>query len=292
MIATNASALRLAASSCDEAHLTCAGFQRARDLIRDLAGISLNESKKIMVASRLAKRLRATGIDNYPDYLNLVEEPQSEERAQFVNALTTNLTAFFREPHHFPILADHIVSASQRVGTTPLTVWSAGCSTGQEPYSIAIALVEAFGTSRPPVRIIASDIDTDTLAFAQKGIYPLHQLKGLTSRQIKQFFLCGTGAYQGHARIRPEIRDLVDFRNINLNAARWEVPSSLAAVFCRNVTIYFDKEQVLRTLRRFASLLTPDGLHFAGHSENLLYMSDGLFRSCGKTVYRVAEGAA
>ena len=154
---------------------------------------------------------------------------------------------------------------------------------------MAIALAEAFPDTAP-VRIIASDIDTETLEFARRGVYPLARLKGLSAAQVKRHFLCGSGANEGMARVRPEIRGLVEFKAINLSDARWDVPESLAAIFCRNVMIYFARETQNRVVRRFARLLTPDGLLFAGHSENLFYVAGDVFRTRGHTVYDVARG--
>jgi chemotaxis protein methyltransferase CheR len=164
---------------------------------------------------------------------------------------------------------------------------------------MAIALAEAFDGD-PPVRIVASDIDTDTLAFAARGVYPLAKLQGLSPAQVKRFFLCGVGANEGLARVRPEIRSLVEFKAVNLSD-QWDrpnklgtsgdIPETLAAVFCRNVMIYFNRETQGRLVRRFATRLAPDGLLFAGHSENLHYIAGDLYRTRGHTVYEVVGGA-
>jgi len=273
------------------AALSLDDFQRARELLRSIAGISLNDSKKMMVASRLAKRLRATGLESFPAYLDRVEA-ESEEWPHFVNALTTNLTAFFREPYHFPILVDHVMKAHAAAPGRPVTVWSAGCSTGQEPYSIAMAMMEAFGTVTPPVRIIASDIDTEALACAERGTYPLAKLEGLEPERLKRFFQRGTGANEGYARVHPQLRALVDFKRVNLSEGSWPVPETIAAIFCRNVMIYFSRDTQAALVRRFAQRLAPDGLLFAGHSENLHYVAGDLYRACGRTVYRVIPGGA
>jgi len=272
------------------AQLSVTDFRRAKAMLHAAAGIHLNESKRTMVASRLAKRLRATGHASFPGYLDHVEAPDSSEWTHFVNALTTNLTSFFREPYHFPILVEHVRRVHARSPGRTVHLWSAGCSTGQEPYSMAIALAEAFDGD-PPVRIVASDIDTDTLACAARGVYPLAKLQGLSPAQVKRHFLCGVGANQGLARVRPGIRGLVDFKPVNLGDAKWDIPESLAAVFCRNVMIYFNRETQGRLVRRFAARLAPDGLLFAGHSENLHYIAGDLYRTRGHTVYEVAEGA-
>ena len=268
------------------AALSADDFQRARTLLRSIAGISLNDSKKMMVASRLAKRLRAMGLDSFPAYLDRVEA-ESEEWPHFVNALTTNLTAFFREPYHFPILLEHVMKKHAEAPGRPITVWSAGCSTGQEPYSMAMAFAEAFGTLSFPVRIVASDIDTDALAYAERATYPLAKLEGLEPARLKRFFLRGTGANEGLARIHPDLRARVEFKRINLSESTWPVPESIAAIFCRNVMIYFSRDTQAALVRRFAQRLSPDGLLFAGHSENLHYVAGDLYRACGRTVYRV-----
>jgi chemotaxis protein methyltransferase CheR len=266
-------------------------FQRARGLLRSIAGIALNDSKKTMVASRLTKRLRATGLDSFPAYLDRVEN-ESGEWPHFVNALTTNLTAFFRESYHFPILVEHVLKAHARAPGRPVTVWSAGCSTGQEPYSMAIAFAEAFGTTSPPVRIIASDIDTEALAFAERGIYPVAKLDGISPQRLKQFFQRGTGPNEGSARIHPSLRARIEFKHINLSESKWDVPETVAAIFCRNVMIYFSRETQAALVRRYAQRLGPDGLLFAGHSENLHYVAGDVYRACGRTVYRVISGGA
>lgn len=271
------------------ATLSTADFQRAKNLIHAIAGISLAESRKVMVASRLAKRLRATGLDTYSDYLQRVDAAGSAERPYFVNALTTNLTGFFREAYHFPVMVDHVAQAA--AAGQSVTLWSAGCSTGQEPYTMAIALREALGTQCPPLRIIASDIDTETLAFAERGVYPLAKLSGLTRAQIKRHFLCGSGKNEGLAIVRKEIRGMIDFRHINLSDSTWDVPGRLAAIFCRNVMIYFSKATQRHVLQRFAEHLASDGLLFVGHSENILYAAGDAYRSHGKTIYQASAGA-
>lgn len=269
--------------------LSTEDFRRAKSLIHSIAGISLGESKNVMVASRLAKRLRATGLEKYSDYLAHVAAENSAERPHFVNALTTNLTSFFRESYHFPVLVEHVAQAA--AAGQAVTLWSAGCSTGQEPYSMAIALLEAFGGQCPPLRIIASDIDTETLATAARGVYPLARLTGLTHAQVKRYFLCGSGRNEGLAIVRKEIRDMIDFRHINLSDANWDVPNRLTAIFCRNVMIYFSRDTQREVLHRFADRLAPAGLLFAGHSENIQYAAGDAFRSHGKTIYQAGGNA-
>lgn len=264
-----------------------ADFRRLQRMIFDYAGITLNDNKKPMAYSRLTKRLRQLGLGSFHDYLDLVESSGSEEHVRFINALTTNLTYFFREAHHFTILAEHLLKLSDG---EPLTVWSAACSTGEEPYSIAMAAIEAFGSDTPPIRIIASDLDTDALATAERGVYAAEKVASLSPQRLKRFFLKGTGDQAGFARIRPQVQRLVEFRQINLHESGWQLgsPSPLAAIFCRNVMIYFSKETQTKVLDRFAPLLRKDGLLFAGHSENFFYNGKDTFRIRGKTVYELA----
>jgi chemotaxis protein methyltransferase CheR len=263
-----------------------ADFARLQQMIHGYAGISLNKNKKPMAYSRLTKRLRQLNLSTFSQYLDFVESSGDDEHVRFINALTTNLTYFFREAHHFPILVEHLMTLP---AADPLLVWSAACSTGEEPYSIAMAVIEAFATDQPPVRIIASDLDTEALATAARGVYPLEKLESLAPQRLKKFFLKGTGAQAGYARIRPEVQRLVEFRQINLHEGPWQMEAPLAAIFCRNVMIYFNKATQAKILARFVPLLRPSGLLFAGHSENFFYNAGDIFRSRGKTVYEVAN---
>jgi chemotaxis protein methyltransferase CheR len=262
-------------------------FRRLKRMIFDFAGISLNDNKKPMAYSRLTKRLRQLGLNSFREYLDFVEVSGNEEHVRFINALTTNLTYFFREAHHFTILADHLLKLHDG---EPLTVWSAACSTGEEPYSIAMAVIEAFGSDQPPVRIIASDLDTDALAAAKRGVYAVEKIASLSPQRLKRFFLKGAGDQSGFARIRPQVQRLVEFRQLNLHEDGWQMESfaPMAAIFCRNVMIYFNKDTQTKILERFAPLLRRDGLLFAGHSENFFYNGRDTFRIRGKTVYELA----
>ncbi|MGE5640390.1 MAG: CheR family methyltransferase [Clostridia bacterium] len=260
---------------------TAADFERARRLILARVGISLNESKQNMVYNRLVKRVRALKLPSFGDYLRLLDEADHPEWQQFVNALTTNLSHFFREEYHFPVLVEH----AKALGRSPIRVWSAAASTGEEPYSIAIALCEAFGTLQPPVAILGTDIDTGVLETARRGVYPMEKVEPVSPERLKRYFLRGTGSKEGFARVRPELARLVEFRQLNLTGAAWDLKGPFDAVFCRNVMIYFDKPTQHQVLRRIAGVLAPDGLLFAGHSESFLQAGD-LFKAVGKTVYR------
>jgi chemotaxis protein methyltransferase CheR len=265
---------------------TQADFERARAMIRRSAGIALAEGKQEMVYSRLARRLRATGVESFSRYLDTLEnDANSPEWESFTNALTTNLTSFFREPHHFPILAEHARKHPQ------MTVWCSAASTGEEPYSIAMTLCDAYGTLEPPVRIVATDIDTNVLATAALGVYPNERVASLPAAQLKRFFLRGRGSQEGLVRVRPELRKLIEFMPLNLLAPRWPLSNPFDVIFCRNVMIYFDKPTQRQILERFVPLMKPDALLFAGHSENFLYASNAL-RLRGKTVYELASAPA
>jgi chemotaxis protein methyltransferase CheR len=277
-----------------EFEFTRADFERVRGLIYQRAGISLADSKQEMVYSRLARRLRANGIESFSRYLDELEAGRlggnsGQEWEAFTNALTTNLTSFFREAHHFPLLAEHALKARRQQPGTPLTIWCSASSTGEEPYSIAMTLCEAFDTLTPPVQIVATDIDTNVLATASAGVYPIERLDKLETERKRRFFLKGKGAQQGLARVRPELRNLITFRQLNLLADGWDLRGPFDAIFCRNVMIYFDKATQRKILSRFVPLMKPDALLFAGHSENFLYVSDSL-RLRGKTVYELSHG--
>jgi len=263
---------------------TAADFERVRKLIYGLAGISLSPSKREMVYSRLGRRLRILGLSEFSDYLHLIESGAAAELEAFTNALTTNLTAFFREEHHFPLLAELL---QRHKGEGQITLWCAAASTGEEPYSMAMTASEVFGTLTPPVRILATDIDTSVLAKAQQGVYAMERLEKMSQERIRRFFLRGKGAQAGQARVRDELRAMINYRPLNLLDASWPIRGQFHAIFCRNVMIYFDKSTQYAILKKFVPLLRPDGLLFAGHSESFHHAAD-LFRPRGKTVYEAA----
>ncbi|GGC04061.1 chemotaxis protein methyltransferase [Oxalicibacterium flavum] len=265
-----------------EFEFTARDFERVRGLIYKRAGIALAASKQEMVYSRLARRLRATGIHSFTAYLDALEQrDDGDEWEAFTNALTTNLTAFFREAHHFPILAEHL----KRV-KTPIEIWCSAASTGEEPYSIAITACEAFNTLTPPVRIIATDIDTNVLRTGENGIYAIDRLEKMPMERMRRFFLRGKGAQEGMVRVRPELRQMITFRQLNLLSDQWPISGQFDAIFCRNVMIYFDKPTQGKILDRFAPMMKEDALLFAGHSENFLYASNA-YKLRGKTVYEL-----
>ena len=268
-----------------EFEFTAHDFSRVRKLIYQHAGISLSEAKTDMVYSRIGRRLRTVGYDSFKGYLdNLESENNPDEWEAFTNALTTNLTSFFREEHHFPILAEHLVKLK-----APIRIWCSAASTGEEPYTIAMTACEAFGTMKPPVEIIATDIDTNVLATAARGVYPYERVSKLSDERRKHFFQKGTGANDGLVRVRNELRSLINFSQLNLLDEQWALKEPFDAIFCRNVMIYFDKPTQSKILSHFVPLMKPHGLLFAGHSENFLYVSNA-FHLRGKTVYELSDG--
>jgi chemotaxis protein methyltransferase CheR len=257
-------------------------FRLISDRMYKFSGIRLPEAKREMVYARLARRLRSLGIASFDDYVRFLElEPAEWEHCS--NALTTNVTAFYREEHHFHTLGEH-ARATVRAGE-PFRVWSAGCSTGEEPYTIAMCLTEALGPGA--FRVIASDLDTQVIASAAEGVYPLQHVQALTPERQKRFFLRGAGRFHGKARVRPELTASIDFLRVNLMDSAWPIAPGLDAIFCRNVMIYFDKPTQRKLVERYASLLRPGGLFFAGHAESLLDQGRN-FRLRGQTVYELA----
>jgi chemotaxis protein methyltransferase CheR len=256
-----------------------AEFHLARELIAQYAGIKLSEHKRYMVHNRLSRRLRALGLRSFDDYLRLVQSDPAGERAAFVNALTTNLTAFFREPHHFELLRQRAQRHAQ-VERRPLRVWSAACSTGEEAWSIAMTLREAGC----PGEVLASDIDTDALDTAAAGIYSDERAQSLTPERLRAHWLRGTGDNTGWVSVRPQLRPMVKFIQLNLQAPQWPQLEPFDAIFCRNVVIYFDREAQRRLLGRLAALLRPGGLLAVGHAESFP-ATHPAFRACGRTAY-------
>nr|WP_245909460.1 CheR family methyltransferase [Sphaerotilus hippei] len=261
-------------------------FSRVRQLIYQRAGISLHDQKQAMVYSRLSRRLRDTGHRSFGDYLNWLESTSGEqgerEWQEFINCLTTNLTAFFREEHHFPVLADRL----SRLGPSrPIRIWCCAASTGEEPYSLAMSAVETLGASAP-VKILATDIDTNVLQTAQRGVYAA-DARGLGPERLRRHFLRGTGSNAGFIRVRPELARMIEYRPFNLMGAQWALGEAFDIVFCRNVMIYFDAPTQRKVLENIHRVLRPEGLLFVGHSENFTDSRD-LFELRGKTVYQRA----
>lgn len=259
-------------------------FSRVRNLILGIAGISLAPSKQSMVYSRLARRVRACNQARFSSYLDMLEaNPNHAEWEHFTNALTTNLTSFYREAHHFDILKKQLQSLSNK---SRIDLWCSAASTGEEPYTMAITAMEAFQTMNPPVRILATDIDTRVLDHAKAGVYRMDQVEKIPQELLRKYFLKGKGDSDGLIRVRPELQAIIQFRKLNLMDHSWTIRPGFDAVFCRNVMIYFEKDVQLQILKKFAPLMNPNALLYAGHSENFAMARD-YFTLRGKTVYTV-----
>jgi chemotaxis protein methyltransferase CheR len=269
--------------------LTDSEFDRLRTLVRELTGIALADSKKELVYGRLARRLRKLNLRSFGEYCDMLEAGDQAELQELTNAMTTNLTSFFRESYHFEQLAADALPylATCRAATRRLRLWSAGCSTGEEPYSIAMVLREAqhlFGGW--DVRLLATDIDSKVVATAAEGIYEADRLRGIDPKRVERWFTpCDATAKQ--YEVAEELRSLITFRQLNLLDA-WPIKGPFDVVFCRNVTIYFDKDTQRQLFERLAQLQEPGAWLFIGHSENLFNVTQ-LYKSVGRTVYRRIE---
>ena len=258
-------------------------FSRIKARVYKVAGISLSDAKRTLVVSRLSKIVRALELPSFDDYVDYLEKGASASDGQdFVNALTTNLTRFYREDHHFDHLRTYVGALmSERPRGQRLRIWSAGCSTGQEPYTIGMDLLNAFPElKRWDFKILATDIDTAVIAKAARGIYPENELSGLSSERARPFQKLGDGTVQ----VPQAARELVSFKPLNL-IAEWPMKGPFDAIFCRNVAIYFDKPTQGAVFGRFGKLLAPEGFLYIGHSENLGSGGEG-FRLVGKTIYQ------
>jgi len=259
---------------------TDADFDRVQKLIYQRAGISLHNGKHAMVYSRLSRRLRDTGYRSFNEYLGWLESSDGPEWQEFINALTTNLTSFFREDHHFKIFREYLNAHKQK---GKFKVWCCAASTGEEPYSILMTAVDALG-SHPNLSLMASDIDSKVLASAARGVYRMENMRNISDEQFRSFFLRGKGGNAGMVRIKPELQKLVEFKIVNLVKDGWPFQENFDIVFCRNVMIYFDAPTQRSVLERIHRVMAPGGLLFVGHAENFSESRD-LFVLKGKTVY-------
>lgn len=266
-------------------------FQFIRFVVEKNAGIVLGDSKRQLVQSRLARRLRELGLGSFAEYCELVKAGGPEELSGLINAITTNVTSFFRESHHFDALnAVMLPEAMARNETTRrLRIWSAGCSSGEEPYSIAMTAAETLrGRIRWDFKILATDIDSEVLAAAARGEYPLERLTGVSDERRRRWFMSGTLSQEGMAKIRSEIAALITFRSLNL-MGEWPMCGPFDVIFCRNVMIYFDQATRDRLVSRYAELLAPGGYLCLGHSESI-HMPHREFKLVGRTIYKKSRG--
>jgi chemotaxis protein methyltransferase CheR len=264
-------------------------FIQLQELVRRHCGINLSAEKQDIVYGRLSRRLRALELGSFSEYCRMIEAGHEDELEHFTNALTTNLTAFFREQHHFEYLREVALPElmERNARSRRLRIWSAGCSTGEEPYSIAMTLLEAMPQiEKWDVRILATDVDTNVINTAISGIYAGEKVNEVPAQCLKSWFQKGKGGRQGVVRVAPAVRNLVSFRRLNL-IHEWPMKGLFDIIFCRNVVIYFDKPTQQQLFDRFADILAPGGHLFIGHSESLYKICDR-FKLIGRTIYKGA----
>jgi chemotaxis protein methyltransferase CheR len=278
--------------------LTEKEFSLFREMIYKEAGIALGSSKQQLVESRLSKRLRNHNLTSFTQYYKYLNENDrnGDERLKMINALTTNKTDFFREQHHFDYLKSTLFpmleQKARETGERKIRIWSAACSTGEEPYTLAMTVLDHFGPTSFhgwDIRILASDVDTDVLNHAQKGVYAADRVSDVPRDILKRHFLKTSKDPEAPVQVRPELQELITFRRINFIEPQWPINTFFDIIFCRNVMIYFDEVTQDRLLTRFADQLVPRGHLFIGHSESILRL-DQVYTSLGTTVYRLNPG--
>lgn len=278
---------KIAAPRAKEFHMSDGDFGRIQKFAMEHTGISLSDQKKEMVYSRLAKRIRVLKLDDFASYCDLLSDHAEQEISNFVNAITTNLTSFFREQHHFDFLKEEVVADLKDWHQTDgkIRVWSAGCSTGEEPYSIAITLSEAMLTgAKWDIKVLATDLDTCVLQHGKEGVYDETRLEDVPDRRVRRWFTHGRNENSNKVHVKDSVRDLISFKQLNL-VGKWPMRGEFDVIFCRNVVIYFDKPTQCKLFERYANILRKGGYLFIGHSENLHGVSDR-FESLGRTIYR------
>ena len=264
-------------------------FDFLRKISNQRTGIVVSDDKFDMFYSRLSRRVRKLGMSSFSEYCDLIrQEPtDGEEMVELINAITTNLTAFFRENHHFEYFSKTLIPELININSEnrEINIWSAGCSTGEEPYSLSISLLESInGKPGWKANILATDIDSNVLAKAATGVYSMDRVDGISSVRLRRWFQKGIGAYEGKVRLKEEVRKLVTFGQLNL-MTNWNLDADKDVIFCRNVIIYFDKESKARLIDRYADCLKPGGFLFVGHSESLFKLTTR-FELIGQTIYR------
>ena len=271
-------------------------FSLFRALIHRKTGIWLRDGKQVMLASRLLRRLRHHRMTNFADYYNYLERLRDDhhELKEMINCVTTNKTSFFRESHHFDFLSGTLVPEISKLpapGRKTIRIWSAACSTGEEPYSIAISVLDALSglTSLYDLEVIASDIDTNVLEVAQKGIYDQTALDLVDSTLHSRYFLLGKGGTEGRVKVKEEVSRHITFKRINLMDSAWPLDGKYDAIFFRNALIYFNQETQNVFLRRMLRFLRPKGYLILGHSEHVPWLHDAVI-PLQRTIYQLRAG--
>jgi chemotaxis protein methyltransferase CheR len=261
-------------------------FSYVQKIVYDHAGISLADSKKSLVYNRLVKLIRKLKLSGFSEYFEYVEQQGEAEFIQLINSITTNLTSFFRENHHFEFLANELLPdlMKKNASTKRIRIWSAGCSTGEEPYSIAAVVREVIKGPDWDVKILATDLDSNVVKTGKMGVYREDRIEGLPADRVKRWFKRGAGNQDGYVKVHPDLQALITFKQLNL-MKDWPITGPLDLIFCRNVVIYFDKETQKVLFDRYAGLLRDQGHLFVGHSETLFKLTDK-FKLLGKTIYQ------
>lgn len=265
--------------------MSAANFQTIKQVAMAWTGINLSDHKRNMIYGRLSRRLRALGLSDFNEYCSLLETPASPEKTEFTNAITTNLTAFFREIHHFDHLLNTVIPHLMRANaaTKKIRIWSAGCSTGEEPYSISMVFNSFSALKSWDVKILATDLDSNVVAKGESAVYSADRAEGVPDK-YRQFFKKDRNS--NNVQIKEGVRDLIRFRQLNL-LHEWPMRGAFDIIFCRNVVIYFDLPTQKKLFNRYADYLVSDGHLFIGHSENLYKVTDR-FQSIGRTIYQKA----
>lgn len=267
-------------------NLSDSDFNKLRDIIYKEAGIKLGDVKKILMQSRLIKRLRDLKLDNFTEYYDYLVNNYEDEKINFINSITTNKTDFFRENDHFEFMKSKILPDFEKKREKELRIWSAGCSTGEEPYTIAITLFEYFNGKVPPeFLILATDIDTQVLDRAQNGNYAADHLSDVDSKYLKKYFEHNSSAKGEFYRVNDELKKAVYFRRLNLLQDEYPMKKKFDIIFCRNVIIYFDRETQKKLFEKYHGYLKDDGYLLIGHSENITSITNR-FSLAGRTIYR------
>lgn len=268
-------------------------FRLLRELIYAHTGIALSDHKRALVCSRLARRLRHRGLSSYSEYYELLTnaDPDGRELMEMVNAITTNKTDFFREPHHFQFLSQQVFPALRATRRRRIRLWSAAASTGEEPYSLAITVSEAFPAVEYDVKILATDIDTHVLERAVRGVYPAEAINAVPEDLRARYFLKGIHDNGGLVRVKPLLQSFIRFRRLNLIDEPWPMQGPFDVILCRNVLIYFDKDTQRRTVARLSEIVRPGGYLLLGHAE-AIHGFEQVFRTTGHSIYQRVEAAA
>ncbi len=263
-------------------------FDYLRKIVTDTTGILADDDKYTMYYSRLARRVRKLNLKSFTEYRAYLNKNRDVEITELVNSVTTNLTSFFRENHHFDFLKETIVPEIMKRGAKKIRVWSAGCSTGEEPYSIAISLAEAIPDYKNwDIKIMATDLDSNVVQKASSGVYDVSRVDGIEKNILKKYFKKGTGSNSGFVKVSSDLMKLISFGQLNL-LHYWPITDTMDFIFCRNVVIYFDKPTKNKLVERYAKIMVPNGYLFMGHSETL-YKSTDQFQLLGKTIYQKTD---